>query len=131
MTPALKSLRARRPRRTPAPPDLSESVKMLSALAHDGRLTLMRQLIQAGPEGCCAGDLADFAGIGATTASAQLGVLANADLVSARRDGRMMIYTANYAAMEGLLGFLIRDCCCDRPEICAPLSDRLSEAVSR
>ncbi|MFK8050513.1 MAG: ArsR/SmtB family transcription factor, partial [Halioglobus sp.] len=68
----------------------SNAIKILSAVAHDGRLTLIRHLIQAGPEGVSAGDLARFAKIGPTTASAQLLVLANAGLVRSERSGRQV-----------------------------------------
>lgn len=101
---------------------LSQSVKMLAALAHEGRLRLLRLLIQAGPEGIAAGELARLAGVGATTASAQLLVLSNTHLVRSRRSGRQIIYAANYSAMEGLLGFLLQDCCAGRAEICDPLA---------
>ena len=110
-----------------APADaLAVSVKMLSALAHEGRLTLLRLLIQKGPEGLAAGELARRATIGATTASAQLLVLSNTGLVHSRRAGRQVIYAANFAAMEGLLGFLLQDCCCGRAEICEPLAARMA-----
>ena len=101
----------------------NDAIKMLSAIAHDGRLTLMRKLIQAGPDGVSAGDLARFAGIGATTASAQLLVLANAGLVRHERAGRGVTYYAEYDRMSGLLAFLMKDCCCERQEICAPLAE--------
>lgn len=100
-----------------------DAVDKLAAIAHEGRLKLMRRLIKAGDAGMAAGDLARFAGVSATTASAQLQVLGNADLVSVRRSGRMMIYAANYQSMRDLLRFLMEDCCADRPEICGPLKE--------
>lgn len=107
------------------PHELQDAVKKLSALAHVGRLGLLRLLIQAGPEGLAAGELARLAGVGPTTASAQLLVLSNTGLVQSRRSGRQIIYVARYSAMEGLLGFLLQDCCCGREEICSPLAARL------
>ena len=103
------------------------AVKLLTAIAHKGRLSLMRLLVQAGPTGVVAGELARAAGVGATTASAQLQVLGHANLVTSQRDGRQMIYRANYSALEGLLGYLLEDCCCRRPEICKPIAQRLRE----
>ena len=99
------------------------AIKILSAMAHDGRLTLIRHLIQAGPEGVSAGDLARYAKIGPTTASAQLLVLANAGLVRSARSGRQVNYIAEYQIMSDLLGFLMQDCCSNRPEICKPVVD--------
>ena len=98
-----------------------DAVKSLSAMAHDGRLKLLRRLIQAGPEGMLAGDLARFANIGATTASAQLLVLANAGLVHSQRNGREVRYFAAYDQMRGLLSFLLVDCCEKRADICDPV----------
>ena len=104
---------------------MNNAVDTLSALAHEGRLTLVRSLIQAGPDGINAGELATQAGIGPTTASAQLLVLKNAGLVQSERRGRQIIYSANYNKMTGLLGFLMEDCCCSHPQICQPLKEVL------
>ena len=99
---------------------------MLSAIAHDGRLSLIRRLIQAGPEGMSAGDIARFAKIGATTASAQLLVLTNAGLVTSERRGRQVVYSARYDRMRDLLQFLMLDCCAKRPDICVPVAEAVS-----
>ena len=93
------------------------AVKMLSAIAHEGRLSLVRRLIQAGPQGMLAGDLARFAEIGPTTASAQLLVLTNANLVKSTRHGREVVYCACYDSFSELMQFLMHDCCAKRPEI--------------
>ena len=100
---------------------LNNAVDTLSALAHESRLTLVRRLIQAGPQGLGAGELAASAGLAATTASAQLLVLKNAGLVQSERRGRHVRYAADYRQMTGLLEFLMKDCCSSRQEICAPL----------
>lgn len=105
----------------------NDAVKMLSAIAHEGRLTLIRRLIQAGPEGLLAGDLARMAKIGATTASAQLLVLTNAGLATSERRGRQVVYSACYDRIRDLMGFLMLDCCARRPDICLPVA----RAVSR
>jgi len=109
---------------------LTQSVKKLGAIAHEGRLLLLRELIQAGSAGRAAGALAKVAGVGASTVSAQLLVLANADLVESERDGRSIVYRANYSTLEGLLSFLMEDCCCAHPDICAPLASRLAGTCS-
>ena len=105
--------------------NLENAVNTLGALAHEGRLSLVRLLIQAGPNGMNAGDLAVKGGIGPTTASAQLLVLRNAGLVQSQRKGRQIIYSASYKKMAALLGFLMEDCCYSRPEICQPLKETL------
>lgn len=105
-----------------------DAVKSLSALAHEGRLTLIRRLIQAGPDGVGAGDLAKFANIGATTASAQLLVLSNAGLVRSERDGRFITYFSNFTHLRDLMQFLLHDCCGNRQEICCGLIDKSGSA---
>ncbi len=102
------------------------AVKVLAALAHEGRLDLVRVLIQAGPEGLPAVELARQAGTNNSTMSAQLLVLANAGLVESQRRGRFIIYSAKYSAMQSLLGYLLQDCCCGSSAICTPLLESLA-----
>jgi ArsR family transcriptional regulator len=102
--------------------EMPHAVSALSALAHEGRLTIFRELVQAGPEGLAAGEVSRRVGIAPNTLSASLTILAHAGLVSPRRDGRSVIYTAAYERMGELLGFLVEDCCQGRPEVCAPLA---------
>ncbi|WP_293679773.1 helix-turn-helix transcriptional regulator [uncultured Phenylobacterium sp.] len=100
----------------------TSAVAALSALAHEGRLAIFRMLVRAGPEGMAAGEIARATGALANTLSSNLSILSAAGLVSSRRDGRSIIYAAAYAQMSELLAFLVEDCCCGHPEICAPLS---------
>jgi ArsR family transcriptional regulator len=101
---------------------LAKAVDALSALAHEGRLSVFRLLVRAGPDGVAAGDIARKLDILPNTLSASLTVLAHAGLVQSRREGRSIIYTADYERMRGLLGFLMEDCCNGEASICAPLA---------
>jgi DNA-binding transcriptional ArsR family regulator len=107
----------------------SNAIRRLAALAQDGRLAAFRLLIRTGREGLAAGDIARALGVTPNTLSAQLNILANAGLVTSRRDGRSIIYAANYDAMSGLLLYLMEDCCQGRPEVCAPLAAVASRAA--
>lgn len=98
-----------------------KAVQKLSALAQDGRLAVFRLLVKAGFEGMAAGDIARKLKTPPNTMSAQLLLLSNAGLIRARREGRSIIYSANFEAMSSLLIFLTEDCCGGRPEVCAPL----------
>ena len=102
---------------------LPVAVEALSALAHASRLAVFRLLVRAGAEGMAAGDIAREVGALPNTLSSHLTILGHAGLIRSRRDGRSVIYSADYEGMRGLLGFLIEDCCAGRPEICAPLPD--------
>lgn len=100
---------------------MKPAVVSLSALAHEGRLAVFRLLVQAGAPGLAAGEVARRLDILPNTLSASLNVLSHAGLVASRRDGRSIIYTADYSNMRELLAFLMEDCCGGMPEICAPL----------
>lgn len=98
----------------------TDAVSALSALAHPGRLAIFRLLVRAGPAGMAAGDIGRAAGMLANTLSTNLTILTQAGLASSRRDGRSIIYRADYEAMGSLLAFLMEDCCGGEPAICAP-----------
>ena len=93
-------------------------VRALSALAQEHRLALFRLLVQAGPEGLAAGAIAEALGVPASSLSFHLAQLTNAGLIAQRRDGRSLIYSADYGAMTALLGFLMENCC--GGAVCAP-----------
>jgi ArsR family transcriptional regulator len=99
-----------------------EAVKSLSALAQESRLGVFRLLVKAGPAGLAAGDIARKLKTPANTMSAQLLLLSNAGLVQARREGRSIIYAADFDAMSRLLLFITEDCCGGNAAICAPLA---------
>ena len=98
------------------------AVEALSALAHEGRLSIFRLLVRAGTDGIAAGEISRTLDILPNTLSASLTILAQAGLVTSRRDGRSIIYSADYARMAKLLGFLMEDCCNGDASICAPLA---------
>ena len=91
--------------------EATQAVAALAALAHEGRLTIFRELVQAGPDGLAAGEVSRRVGIAPSTLSASLTVLSHAGLISSRRDGRSIIYAAAYERMTDLLGYLVKDCC--------------------
>jgi DNA-binding transcriptional ArsR family regulator len=97
------------------------AVNMLSALGHEGRLAIFRLLVKAGPEGAAAGEIARTLDVLPNSLSANLNILSHAGLIASRREGRFIIYAADYGAMSGMLGFLMEDCCNGAPEICTPL----------
>jgi DNA-binding transcriptional ArsR family regulator len=90
----------------------------LSALAQEHRLALFRLLVQAGPDGLPAGTIAEKLGVPASSLSFHLAHLNRAGLVSQTRQGRSLIYAADYPAMNGLIGYLMENCC--EGAACAP-----------
>jgi len=109
------------------------AVGHLAALAQESRLAVFRLLVQAGAEGLSAGDLASRLELPAPTLSFHLSQLKSAGLAQCRRESRSLIYTANYGAMNELLGYLTENCCGGQPEQCAPASAcaPAAEPVSR
>jgi len=108
---------------------LTKAVEALSALAHEGRLSIFRLLVRAGSDGMAAGEIARKLSVLPNTLSASLTILANAGLINSRRDGRSIIYSADYSRMSGLLGFLMDDCCNGDAAICAPLAKIANRAA--
>jgi DNA-binding transcriptional ArsR family regulator len=104
--------------------DRRQALSSFAALSQDTRLSIVRHLVKAGPEGVAAGDVADEVGVSASNLSFHLKELQHAGLVDARREARSIIYSANYDALRGLIAFLMQDCCAGRPEICGPALNR-------
>ena len=86
-------------------------IEALGALAQDTRLSIFRLLIQAGASGIAAGKLAEELGASAPTLSFHLQQLRHAGLIDSTRNGTQIIYSANYAAMNGLITYLTENCC--------------------
>ncbi|MDP2130026.1 MAG: metalloregulator ArsR/SmtB family transcription factor [Erythrobacter sp.] len=86
-------------------------IRALAALAQEHRLAAFRLLVQAGAQGIPAGVLADRIGVPASSMSFHLAQLAHAGLVTQRRASRSIIYSADYGAMNALMGYLTENCC--------------------
>ncbi len=98
--------------------DSPHAVQALAALAHDTRLALFRLLVERGPDGLAAGVIAERLGIPPSSLTFHVQHLRRADLVTQRRVGRQIIYAADFAAMNGLVGYLTENCC-GRDRVCA------------
>ncbi len=97
-------------------------VTALAALAQDTRLAAYRLLVQQGPTGLAAGEIADQLGIAPATLSFHLKELAHAGLVSSRQEGRFVFYAASFDAMNELVAFLTENCCAaDCGPACTPV----------
>ncbi len=95
------------------------AVSALGALAHEHRLAAYRLLVQRGPDGLPAGLIAERLGIPPSSLTFHLQQLLQAGLVTQRRLGRQIIYAADFASMNGLVGYLTENCCGGQA-ICAP-----------
>ena len=105
-----------------------DALAALAALAQDNRLDAFRLLVQAGPDGMPAGEISAELKISPNTLTFHLDRLREAGLVTARREGRSIIYSAQYDTMNALLGYLTENCCggeavCE-PAACQPARKR-------
>jgi ArsR family transcriptional regulator len=100
----------------------TEAVRALSALSQETRLDIFRLLVQQGTSGLAAGEIAEQLRVSPATLSFHLKELTHAKLITSRQDGRFIFYTANFAAMNRLLGFLSENCCAADGAACAPAS---------
>jgi ArsR family transcriptional regulator len=92
----------------------------LSALAQEHRLALFRLLVQAGEDGMSAGRIAEALGLPNSSLSFHLAQLQGSGLIEQERQGRSLIYRANYPAMNRLIAYLTENCCGGAP--CGDLS---------
>lgn len=103
--------------------DLTQTLDGLSALAQEIRLNTFRMLMSAGPEGLTAGSISGELDVAPNKLSAHLSILSQAGLISARRSGRNMIYSADVDAVASLLTRLIETCCDNNPGVCRALAE--------
>jgi ArsR family transcriptional regulator, arsenate/arsenite/antimonite-responsive transcriptional repressor len=103
----------------------TDAVAALAALAQDNRLDVFRLLVQAGPQGMPAGAVAEALELAPNTLTFHFDRLRMAGLVTARRDGRSVIYAAQYEKMNALIAFLTENCCRGAPAAaCKPARKR-------
>lgn len=105
--------------------EMSNALDALQALAQPARLALYRLLVQVGPQGLAAGDIARQLNLPPSSLSTQLRILTDGGLVRCQRQGRSLIYSADLAGMARLLEWLMQDCCGGKPELCNPVIARL------
>ena len=100
--------------------EAKHAVDALGALAHEHRLAVYRMLVERGPDGLPAGAIAERLGVPASSLTFHLQHLLRAGLVTQRRVSRQLFYAADFAAMNGLVGFLTENCCGRSQSVCLP-----------
>lgn len=115
-----------------------DAVRSLAALAQDTRLAVFRLLVQQGPSGLAAGEIATALDISPATLSFHLKELSHAGLVTSEQESRFIFYSADFAAMNELLAFMTENCCaadcgpCAPAQACKPAQpSRASKAAAR
>lgn len=97
-------------------------VHAFAALAHDVRLGIFQRLVETGPDGMAAGQIAGKLRISPSSLTFHIAHLERAGLVCSRREGRSIMYSANFGTMVTLVDFLTDKCCGGHPEVCHSLS---------
>lgn len=112
--------------------EMKNIITALAALAQESRLAVFRLLVEAGPQGLAASKIAERLDIPPSSLSFHLKELMHADLLTQTRSGRSLIYSANFATMNGLLAFLTENCCGGNPctPVCVPDCSRSEERSS-
>ena len=111
--------------------DEKPALDAFAALSQETRLRIVRRLVTAGPAGMSAGAIGDaMGGVASSRLSFHLSHLENAGLVTSRREGRSIIYSAALKRLSELVDFLMRDCCQGHPEVCAPAVKALSSCCT-
>lgn len=91
--------------------EIDTAVMRLAALAQGSRLSVFRLLVEKGPDGMPAGEIAGRLGVASNTLSFHLKELSNAGLLKSRQEGRFIYYAPDFTAMNALLAYLTENCC--------------------
>lgn len=94
-------------------------IEALGALAHEHRLRIYRLLVEQGPIGLPAGQVASKVGLVPSSLTFHLQALQRAGLIRQRRESRQLIYSADFESMDALVGYLTENCCMNSGE-CLP-----------
>jgi ArsR family transcriptional regulator, arsenate/arsenite/antimonite-responsive transcriptional repressor len=97
----------------------TSAVESLGALAHEHRLAIYRLLVRQGPEGLAAGSIGGRVGLAPSSLTFHLQALQRAGLVKQVRVSRQLFYSADFSAMNDLVGYLTDECCMGS-SACAP-----------
>jgi DNA-binding transcriptional ArsR family regulator len=98
----------------------TEVIEALGALAHEHRLGVFRLLVERGPAGLPAGRIAERVGLVPSSLTFHLQNLQRGGLITQRREGRRLIYSADFTAMTSLVGYLTDNCCAESAAECCP-----------
>ncbi len=90
---------------------MNAAVEQLAALGNASRLSVFRLLVKAGPTGLSAGIIAERLRLPPATLSFHLASLHHAGLLSSRQESRFVYYSVDFTVVDGLLAYLVEDCC--------------------
>lgn len=106
--------------------EMINALSAFEALGQPTRLAVFRLLVQTGPDGLAAGDIARALDLRPNTLSTHLSTLSQAGLITASRHGRSICYRADMQGLRALISWLLQDCCGGKPETCGPILDQIA-----
>lgn len=98
--------------------DTKKTIKILESLAQETRLKAFKTMVKAGKNGISAGDISTELDIIQNTMSFHLSHLENSGLIKSKKQGRRVIYSVNFRAVEGLINYLLESCCIESQQNC-------------
>jgi ArsR family transcriptional regulator, arsenate/arsenite/antimonite-responsive transcriptional repressor len=104
-------------------------ISALGALAHEHRLAVYRFLVERGPEGLSAGTIGERVGLVPSSLTFHLQILQRAGLIAQQRISRQLIYSADFDAMNGLIGYLTENCCSQSDRECGTACKPIAAAT--
>jgi DNA-binding transcriptional ArsR family regulator len=108
--------------------DINAAMNAFEALSQETRLGVLRLLVQAGPDGLPAGEIAEILDCRQNTMSTHLRILDSSGLIGSRRQGRNIIYSADFRTVRALVLFLMEDCCAGNAAVCRPVAESLASS---
>lgn len=113
--------------------EIKNATACFSALSQETRVEIIQLLVKAGPAGVSAGEIASALDTAPPTMSFHLKELTSAGLAISRKQGRSVIYAANYGGLRSLVDFLMADCCQGDPRLCGPyiVKEKADEPATR
>ena len=106
--------------------EMKNALSAFEALGQPTRLAVFRLLVQTGPDGLAAGDIALTLDLRPNTLSTHLSILSQAGLITASRAGRSIRYASDMQGLRALMSWLLQDCCGGKPETCGPILDQIA-----
>lgn len=91
--------------------DIQNAIIMFDALSQETRLRAFKLLVQAGADGLAAGVISETLNVPHNTMSFHLTHLSHAGIIESNRQGRSIIYRACYDKIQGLIEYMVKDCC--------------------
>ena len=102
-----------------------QAIDAFGALAQGTRMAIFRLLVRAGSDGLQAGEIGRRLSVTSSTLSGHLAILKRAGLLRATRHQREIHYAADMQAVNGLVGFLLADCCEGQVDNCSEIMSLL------